>query len=200
MPKKTLILIIFLALITGGLIYMALTTSQTPSTLNQTPTTTTEVNQAKPVKKTAQLSFDPASLTITPLGSGAAKQTVNIMVKTQGQIVSGAQIELQFDPLSVSNLTIDAGTDSIFGPSGYFVIPLNVDYQTGRATYAVAVGATATPKATEGKVATVTFTAKKHANLTTSVIAILDKSIVTEEGTGESILTGEHPLTLHFTQ
>lgn len=195
MPKKTLILIVTLALITGGLIYMALTTQSTPP-ISTTNSPAPQVTAIPRVKKTAVLFFAPSSISLNSSGSSS----VDVMVKTQGQKVSGAQLEILFDPNVISNLNVTAGSDSIFGPSNYFVIPLTVDYKTGRATYGVGINIQATPDKTEGKVATLTFTANKSTNQKSSVIELLDKSIVTQEGVGDSILKETQPLTINFTQ
>jgi hypothetical protein len=189
MPRKTTILILILAAVTGLLLFLAVTEGRKP----QPPKQETAVPVKEPVQKTARVFFSPQNI---DLSSGAATpaSTVDLLIDTGGQEIVGVQIEIQYDPQSLSNLRLTPALDqvSFFGPSAV-VLFNEANPATGRISYAVAISPNEQAKTGIGKVAAVSFSKAFNAQGTTS-IRFLDKTIVTILGENESILKESLPL------
>jgi len=182
MPKKTTILILILALITGILLFLAITENKKSGAPTITPVPT-----KKPVEKTAKVFFNPQNIDLSS-AAGSAVSTVEILVDTGGSQIAGVQIEAQYDPKSLANLKLTPALDlaSFFGSSA-IVLFNDVNQTTGRISYAVAISPKVQTKKGIGKIATVSFSKAFSAEGTTTV-SFLDKTIVTILGENESVL------------
>ena len=189
MPKKTTILIVILALITGILIFLAVRSDQTQqimTNLNPKPSPTVEV-----VKPYATLSFLPEKLDVSLV---SPVQSIDVVIDTGDKPVAGAQVELSYDPKLFTNVSITQPKQSpFFGPNPTILIN-SVDATQGRISYAVGISPDGSEKTGKGSIMTLNFTANKFAGVTTAQIAFLPKSAVTTLSTSGSILKTSIPL------
>lgn len=185
MPKKTTLLIIVLAVITGILLFLALVSTQSP-------TLKTNVPEKKAVEKTAKVYFSPE---MTELASTAG--TVDIIVDTGGSDITGVQAEMQFDPKALGNVKLlpDLSGNSFFGPRAV-VLFNEVNATTGRISFVVAINTGDETKTGSGKIATMTFEKARNASVTSTQVNFLDKTLVTRLGIEESVLKEAKPLTI----
>lgn len=183
--KKLLfpIFIVILILITAVLIFAAVTTKQEVTT----PITT------QSVEPYASLTFAPETLTISPANYGT--QSVDIILDTKGKGVFGAQIELQYDPLIISDVEISKPANSLFGETSSELIN-NVSSDTGLATYAVVLSPTDSEKVGKGPVATVKFNV--NAPGTSTNLTILPTSSITNLTDDASVLLNSTLLPITF--
>lgn len=191
MPKKTTILIVILALITGILIFLAIRSdqNQAPPTASSLPPTPT------PVQPYTTLAFNPA---LVDASGAAGIQSTDIILDTQGKPASGVQIELTYDPAVVTNVTVTAPKTSLFGKNPN-VLFQTINQSQGRITYAVGLGPTENEISGIGAVATLHFTVIKASGLTQSKITFLPKSAVTTLSSTTSVLSSTTPLTILLT-
>ncbi len=190
MPKKTTILIFILALVTGVLLFLAVSEgkkSQAPQT-TATPT-------KKPVTKTARVFFSPQNIDLTT-GTATPTSTVDLMIDTGGQEIAGVQIEAQYDPKAIVNLKLNPAIDrtGFFGPNAA-VLFNDVNSTTGRISYAVAILPQEKTIAGVGRIASVSFS-KAFSAQGTTMVNFLDKTIVTILGENESVLKESMPLNI----
>lgn len=190
MPKKTTILILILAIVTGILLFLAISETKKPST----PSTTVAPTK-KPVAKTAKVFFNPQNL---DLSAGAASPTssVDIMIDTGGSDVAGVQTELQFDPRALVSVRLTPAVDSasFFGQTSVILFN-DVNQATGRVSYAIAISPGTNAKKGIGKIATLTFQ-KAFNSPSATQVAFLDKTLVTILGENESVLKESMPLNI----
>ncbi|RJQ26815.1 hypothetical protein C4577_02810 [Candidatus Parcubacteria bacterium] len=195
MPKKTTILIVILALVTSVLVYLAISTENRRPLPKEQPQVTKINKELKPVK-TARLYFQPENLNTSGV---YAPITSDVFIDAGKNKVSGVQLEMAFDPEAITKVDIASPTDNPFFSSPNSVILFkDIDYNNGRISYAVAISPTEDPKTAIGKVATITFTPNSSYSTTEAEISFLNKTIVTELGTVESILDQATPLKLDF--
>lgn len=191
MPRKTTILIIILAAVTGVLLFLAISSErQRPST----PQTTIAPTK-KPVAKTAKVFFNPSNLDLSA-GSASPASTVEIMLGTGASDVAGVQTELQFDPKALVNVRLTPAVDSasFFGATSV-VLFNDVNQTTGRISYAIAINAGGNARKGIGKIATLTFQ-KAFNSPSVTTVAFLDKTLVTILGENESVLKETMPLNI----
>jgi len=194
MPKKTTILIVILAIITGVLIYLAVRSDQSLQTnTNTTPPTPSPVV----VKAYANLSFSTNPVDVS---KGSAAQTIDIVINTNGKPVSGAQIELSYDPKVLTSVTLTPALLNPFFGANPVVLINNVDPTQGRISYAIAVSNTDSEKTGSGSIATLGFTVNKFAGSTFSQITFLPKSAVTTFSSQASVLNVSTPLQIVVSQ
>jgi hypothetical protein len=187
MPKRTLLLIAVLTLLTALLVFLALHNEQKTQKPEQ-PTANTQVEQ---LNKTATLAFSPGEVVLTGSNSAA----VDVIVDTKENTIDGVQLELLYDPKVVSNLKVTIPEQNFFGSNTDANVILNLnDTKLGRVTYGVGINPQATPKSGSGVVAHLTCTRNPLANVTESVIEILDRSTVVESTHHESVLATSSPL------
>lgn len=184
MSKRTLALIIVLAIVTVVLIFVALSPKQeqqegTPRIL---PTVTPSAQSI--------LEIGP-----NPLVTSTQSVTADVMVDSGENKVTAVQLELSFDPTKISNITITPGT-LLENP---VILLNNIDYKEGRISYAIGISPTGTAKAGTGTVATITLqTALLNGEQT--AITVLPKSLITAEGISSSVLKEATGTTITFTQ
>ena len=188
MPKKTTILILILAVVTGILLFLAVSNQKQSAPLLSKPTPTKKV-----VTKTAKVFFNPQTIDLTS-GTASPTSSVDIMIDTGSSEIAGAQIELKYDPKSLVSLKLSPAneTTSFFGPNAAILFN-EVNQTTGRVSFAIAITPQAKTKKGVGKIATLTFSKAFSAQGATT-ISFLDKTIVTILGENDSVLKESTPL------
>lgn len=178
--KRTLLLILVLIAITGGLLYLALrqqTNTQTVAVLPPTPT-------PSPAHSTLWLVQEPQSST-------SASQIVDVDINGFSNSPSGAQINLSYDPNLLSNVVVKSGT--------YFNNPAillnNVDSTNGRITFVLAIQPQGNPATGSGVLATISYTILPTSNPTTT-LSFLPKTEITQLGILGSVLKNSSNLTI----
>ncbi len=199
MAKKTTILIVILALVTGILLYLAVAgdNQKILPTLKQTVEKT--AIPKKEAAKSAKLFFSPQNIDLSS-GSASPTSSVDIIVDSGGTDISGVQAELLFDPKAVTGVRLIpyVGSDSFFG-SGANILINEVVPETGRVSFAVAIPPKSAGKIGVGKIATLTFQKAFSAPAATT-ITFLDKTLVTKLGESQSVLKETLPLNLVLSQ
>lgn len=175
MSKRTLFLIFALFLITFVLLMMALYQPQAPKVTP--PVTITK----EPVAQTT-LSFGTPSIA-TSSSATILNYSVPINISTGKNKVTAVQLELQYDPLVLTNVAIV--------PSSFFANPQTllsqIDTKTGRVSYAFGAGLKDPGAIGTGSIANLTFSVKTNTSNKTGII-YLPKTLVTAEGVSESVL------------
>lgn len=184
MPRKTTILIIVLVIVTAGLVYLAVQSEQ----LRQQQVTTQLSPTPAIVAPYASLYFDPATLDLGQ-AQEASNSSVDIILNTNNQDVSGAQIELSYNPNILTNVAIEPVIDGsgIFSQNSVVLIN-SVDPSQGRISLAIGINGNEEEVSGTGKVATLTFSAIPSDQLQGTEITFLPKSSVTTYSSIESIL------------
>jgi len=173
MSKRTLGLIVFLFIITAGLIYIAVSPKNT-SKENTAPTT--RIIPA-PIPQT-KISISP-----NPFTASSPSGSLEINIDTGKNNVTAVQIELSFDPKTLTKVTLT--------PGGFFENPMvlinDVDYKNGKISYAIGISPSGTPKTGKGVVAKIEFTADPQDAVSTK-INFMPKTLVTASEATTSVL------------
>lgn len=176
MSKKTLVLIIFLFLVTCGLLYLAVVTPpyQQPALVGPTPT---------PISVNAHttLSLGPASASES---SKLAQYNIAVTMNTNSNKVNAVQLELAYDPQALTNVTVTPG-DFFTQPN---TLLNNIDTVDGRISYATTEQVSLPSKMGIGTVAIISFDIAKDFTGKTTTISFLPKSAVAAERIMESVL------------
>lgn len=190
MPKKTTILIVILAIITGILIFLAVKSDQTQTLFG---------NKVAPASPTPTVMPSYASLGFSQPQLDATLKTTNqkvdITIDTQGKSAATAQIELTYDPKVITDVKVSTPAIPFFGTDQNVLINA-VDPAQGRISYATGISLQGTEKVGTGTVATLIFSIVKASGTTSSQITFLPKSAVTTLSTPKSILQTTVPLTI----
>ena len=190
MSKKTLLLIIFLFLVTCGLLYLALVTNPNPqpkpTVVGPTPT---------PISVNAHtlLSIAPASATES---SKLTQYTLAVHIDTGSNLVNSVQLEIAYDPTALSNVTLAPG--SFFQQPSALVN--NVDSANGRISYALVEQMSLPGKSGNGTVALLSFDKQPSYTGTTTTLTFLPKTAVAADRILESVLRKTSGYTLTFTK
>lgn len=163
--SRTLILILVLILSAVGLVALS---------LNNKPQSATTVAPVVIAQSTLYLT--------TPRASVSGALTSDVIVNTNSNKVTAAQLELSYNPQDIS-------VSSVL-PGRFFQNPTEllkkIDPVNGRVSYALGVGLGQKGISGQGVVATVVFTKLKTAGITQ--IDFLAKSLVSAEGIAQSVL------------
>lgn len=187
MPRKTTILIVVLAAITGLLIFLAVRNESGPSQ-NSSNTSTPQPTAVEPY---ATLGFSKSVLDLSNLPSN---QVVDIVIDSSEKPVAGAQIELSYDPGVISNVKLLPAENPYFGKDATVLIN-TVDQALGRISYAVGLGAGGVERSGSGVVVRLSFNANKNVGVQSTQFKFLDKSAVTTWSAPQSsILKSTTPL------
>lgn len=193
MPKKTITLVVILALIAGALLFLALR----PAGKQQI--TQKIIPTRKIVQKTATVFFNPQNIDLSS-GTATPTSSVDIFVDTGNNEISGVQLEMQYDPKALRNVALTQSTDvnAFFGPNNQ---PLfrEVNPETGRISFAIAIQPTQPTKKGVGKLATLSFSKVFNAKGTTTV-NFLEKTVVTVLGADQSALKDSIPLSVTLSE
>lgn len=195
MPKRTVILILVLTILTGLLVFLALSNERrtSPEPVDESDMSA-EVSPPAPLK-TATLTFEPN--TIEAVASTASANTVDVILNTDEHDVDSVQLELIYDPNDLLNVTVSAPENNIFGGQGdYVVIPMPNDHERGRISYAIGINTTSEAVRGVGPVARITFTVNPSSTNDLTQIQVLDRSMVVETNSHESVLAPVDPLTI----
>lgn len=189
MPKKTTLLIILLAAVTGILLFLALASSRDTGLK-------TDVPPKKAVEKTARVFFNPLNVDLSAREQNTVG-TVDITVDTGGTEITGVQAEMQYDPKTLTNVRLlpDLAQSGFFGPRAV-VLFNEVNATTGRISFVIAINTGDEPKKGTGKIATLNFERGQGAIPSSTQINFLDKTLVTTLGVEESVLKETTPLSI----
>ena len=180
-PMKTVLLIILLALVAGGLTYLAIS----PKNEVNNPT----VAEKEPVNPAdTTLSIDPT-----------VKETANtysstVTIDTGKNEVIGVQIELYYDPKVITNVNIV--------PLDFFAssteILKKLDPVNGRISYALATPLGDNGKRGQGNIAKITYSSVLGQEATIASFSFLPKTEVSGIGTNASLLKAANDGTIQI--
>lgn len=179
MSKRTLFLIFALFIITIALLLIALYQPQAPKTAP------TAAVPKEPVAQTILSFGNPLIATsLSPLRQSAdLNYSLPININTFKNKVTAVQLEMQYDPEILTNVTIV--------PGSFFANPdvlLNqIDVKTGRISYALGTGLTGQAVAGKGIAANLTFSVKSR-NTQQTAILFLPKTLVAAQGINQTVL------------
>ncbi len=175
MAKKILIGLFFLIAIPALLFFF----THKPKEANPAQTITNQATPTqKPLNAQTTLAFSPSSYTLS-----SSSGSLDLIIDTNQNNVTAAQLEILYDPKVISNVAII--------PGSFFESPIDllkkIDPQTGKISYAFGAGLAAKPSQGKGTLATITFTTSLQKGQTATV-TILPETIVTAEGEEASVL------------
>lgn len=197
MPKKTTILIVVLLLFTAGLVYIAVQTEkQVPPEIIEETLTEDELQDLIPtINPQTQISFNPSVLNTTEDPSNEYNADVN--VNTNGQAISGIQLELSYDPAILTNVEVTPSQNNLFGQNPAVLIN-SVDQDLGRISFAIALGGLSEEEVSgAGNIANISFSANSNLSANTQ-ISILPKTTVRSLRSTNSLLQSSLPLNIVF--
>ena len=197
MPKKTTILIIVLLLFTAGLIYIAVKTEQqNPEQIEEETISEEELTDLVPtINPQTQISFSPAVIDTST--SSQNPQTVSITANTNGQTISGIQLELSYDPAVLTNVEIEPAENNLFGPNPSVLIN-SVDPALGRISFAITLPSLDSEEVSgNSNIATITFTPLQNRVQNTQIV-VLPKTTVRSLKSTNSLLQNSMPLNINF--
>jgi hypothetical protein len=183
MPKRTLLLILALCALAIVLLFIA---AKQPLYRQQD---TTQQKKAQMSPYPINKAFSRLYLSPNPLylGNKDNQGEINVLIDSgsgqKSNNVTAVQIEIAYDPNVLTNVDIVPGD---FFPNPSQLIK-NIDTNTGRITYALAITPAQTPVRGKGTVARLTFS-KKTTPLRETTLTLLPKSLITEQGTETSVL------------
>lgn len=177
MSKRTLLLIVLLAATTGLLVMLALKT--------ETPPPPTQNIQAAPTPSAQSHLFFGTLSTIPSSPSSKLTYSLPVLLSTGANKVTAVQLELQYDPKVLDNISVT--------PGPFFqnpVVLLNkIEEKLGRISYALGIPPQGNGRQGADTVAVLSFEKKSGITPTQTSIQFLPKSLVTAEGILESVLT-----------
>lgn len=185
MSKRTLILIVFLTILTAFFIYLAVSQNRP-----QVRETTTMTPTKPPVPAYTTLLLSPAVLSLSS-PSGSLQVLINTGSGAKTNAVTAVQLEMQYDPKMLTNVTVTPGT---FLSN---VLPGSADKATGRITYAVGIVPSGSGVSGSGTVATIQFQSLLPKGGSTQ-LTILPTSLVTAQGVEKSVLLKATNATITF--
>ena len=179
MSKKTLALIAGLTVLTLVLVVLALNTNPNLSQVNQPNETSEQPTPTVPAHTVINLAPNPVTLQ-----GGTA--TVDVLIDTSDNQVTGAQFDVVYDPEVLTFRTIEQGT--FFTNSLILIEPTGTP--DGRVTYAIGLtpAGIQNPKSGTGTVATITFTRRPTAPRTGTTPLGLENVMVSAKGLAPSVL------------
>jgi hypothetical protein len=170
-PIKTFLLILVLALITAGLVTLAIL-PKTPTKNENTPVSQVTPN---PVQTTLTISSSPVPQ------ATESSYTTDVVINTGQNKVTSVQLELSYDPKVLKKVNIE--------PGSFFVSPTiqlkNVDEKNGRITFALSQDDSLAALG-QGIIAKISFTAFQ--NSVPTKIEFLPKTKVSALDISESVL------------
>lgn len=197
MPKRTVILIAVLTVLTGVLVFLAI---RNESQVDSDPDTVAGPvdEQDIQLEKTATMSFEPSTVAVEVASAGATfTHVVDMTLDTKGHSVDSVQLELQYDPSVLSNVSITASDPNFFGDPATYIEPIElIDSARGRVTYAIAISPVSDAIAGVGNVVQLSFSVNPQSTASATEIQVLDKSMANEVTTHESVLAPVDPLVI----
>jgi hypothetical protein len=175
MPKRTLILILVLIIVTVGLVWLSVYTvpGQKTTPIAKTPTVLPFA------KTTITLSSSPTATFTNP-----DVYVLDSMISTEDNKITAVQLELSYDPKALTKVDILPGT--------FFKDPVvllkNIDEKNGRISYAIAIKMGQQAVGGTGTIAQIQFSPLPGSNLTTTSISFLPKTKVSAQGEAKTVL------------
>ena len=174
MSKRTLFLIFALFIIVSVLLVIALYKPSNPKPVQ------TVIIPKEPIEQTV-LSFGEPVATSSSISN--LTYTLAINIETGNNKAAAVQLELQFDPKVLTNVSI--------APGVFFKNPIvllnQIDAKTGRISYAFGISPAEQGVNGKGIAATLTFEAKSGTPQQTSIL-FLPKTLVTAQGVAQTVL------------
>ena len=196
MPKRTSLLILLLAVATLVLIFVIVVS---PSQLSAPNSNKDTSENTTAIKKTAQLVFAPDTVDITA-SNAAATQSVDLLVASGNNSISGVQVELQYDTDAISDVELTPALESSFGQDAS-VLFNDLDKKNGKISYAIAINPNSKPRQGLGKIATIKFNKANNAKaIFPSAISYLNGTTVTVLNQDASVLGNAKPLEIRYTK
>lgn len=190
MSKKIFTIIVLAVILTVGFVLVVSGVIGPRNSTQKTKSAT--LPNFDSIPKTASLYFSPPVLN-TP--SNPVK--VDIMVETGGQEISGTQLELQYNPKILQNVTISSPKDSFFGsPSDYKILYTKNDPANGTVSFTIAANNRSLAKKGNGKVASLSFTVAPQASVSSTTLSFAPTTLVTIFGANQTILKEAAGLTV----
>ena len=175
MSKRTLFLIFALFLIAFVLLMMALYQPQASKAIPQ------KAVVAKPFAQTI-LSFGNPEIA-TSSSASILNYSLPINISTGNNKATAVQLELQYDPLILTNVNVIPGP---FFPKPEALLN-QIDVKTGRISYAFGIGLNSQAVEGNGVIANITFSIRAGTPEETAII-FLPKTLVAAQGISESVL------------
>lgn len=173
MPRKTLILILLLVVVTVGLLVIALIPNlKSPIVTRLTPA------PATPAYLQTELSFS------TPVNTTLNSYSTNVLISTGNNKTTAVQLEISYDPKVLTNVDIQPGTFLIMP----VVLLKKIDTVNGRISYALGMNPSQKPTGGNGTVATLTFSTIPGATATQTPLNFEPKTAATAVGYAPSVL------------
>jgi len=172
-PAKTLGLIIFLALITGLLVYIALLPQKG---LQENPSTQ-EVSKENEAEEDTILSIEPAE------GNTNRNRVYNVNIDTGKNKVTGVQLELSYDPSVLRNVEISSLD---FLPESIELLN-NIDVNNGRISFALTLPPDENAVSGIGSIAQIKFNVSSQSAFPT-FIEFMPKTEVSAQNITSSVL------------
>jgi hypothetical protein len=176
-PRKTIILIVALILITVGLVYLSI--SSMPQGNQQT-------GKPQAAVDFAQTNFELSSVPILDPASSTSAVPVyylSLDMTTGQNKVTAVQIELQYDPAALTNVDIVPAEKS----QGWTELIKKVDAENGVVSYALGITPGQKGVSGSGPVAKLTFS-KTYGFSEQTRISFLPKTMATAESYDKSVL------------
>ncbi|MGA2911845.1 MAG: cohesin domain-containing protein [Candidatus Levyibacteriota bacterium] len=173
MPKKTLILILLLVIVTVGLLVIALIPNlKSPIVIRPTPA------PEMPAYLQTELSFS------TPVNTTLNSYSTNVLISTGNNKITAVQLEIAYDPKVLTNVDIAPGT--------FLTMPVvllkKIDTVNGRLSYALGMSPSQKPTGGNGTVATLTFSTIPGTTATQTPLNFEPKTAATAVGYAPSVL------------
>lgn len=142
------------------------------------------------IEKTAEITFSPSTLDLAASTSGS----VEVMVTTGKNPITGAQVQILYDPTVITNVELaPPAANSLMGPPGSYT-NLFTDDTPGSLTYAVAINPSSPEVSGTGSIGTISFTVLKTKPETQFTFG--KSTAVTSTASMNSILNTTTPLVI----
>lgn len=180
MSRKTLALVLALVGTTAFLLLIAIRGEKKMS--SPTTPSTAVVSPTVPAPVETVLAMTPNPVTLDEAGMGK----VDVTIDSGMNKIQGVQLEIEYDPMVLSNVKVQAGT-FLKEP---VVIINNNDSVKGKISYGFGISPTQQAVTGKGVAATITFTKKStvSADVTDTQITLLQTSQIASADTTLSVL------------
>lgn len=146
------------------------------------------------VEKTATIAFSPETLTMSPASTSGS---VDVLVTTGSNPITGAQVEITYDPDVITNVEVENpdASNSLLGAPGTYT-NLFTDTETpGKIEFSRGISLSGKEANGTGSIGKISFTIIPGAQPTTQM-TFGPRTAVTTSSTTESILNTTTPLTI----
>jgi hypothetical protein len=172
MPRRTLVLILLLVVVTIGLLAIALIIPNVKSPLIPKPAPAA-LNYLQ-----TKLSFS------TPISLGVNSYSSDVIIFSGSNKITAVQLEIAYDPKVLTNVDIKPGT-FLTSP---VVLLKKIDTVNGRVSYALGINPSQKPTSGSGTVAILTFSTLPGITATQTAINFDPKTDATAVGYAQPVL------------